>query len=233
MQVKTKPITSYIQAWDEIHGPEGFAAEADIWFKKNFPDGHETSLKPFAEMMLSEIKAKGYIEPPSVVPSKRDSCVFHPKALELLLEYGVDYAPDIKKIKFFRELGKEPKLGGCFGNSWQLMEVVNSGSNGDDLRKIVYAEGLVWGLFTVPALHAWNSYSLSDTRAADWTQYIGCQWNRYLGIAFTETEFDCLRNIVFPNEPRRPISVFDLHYFPFFEEKIIQILASRAAPIAS
>lgn len=115
-------------------------------------------------------------------------CEFHPRALELLAAQGIDYVPDVKKIKFFRDFDKEPMLGQCLLNSWQLMGAVNSGANGDDSKKIVYVEGMVWGYFTKPVLHAWNSYNLIDRRAADWSQYVGCEWSRYLGIAFTEEE---------------------------------------------
>ena len=68
-------------------------------------------------------------------------CEFHPRALELLAAQGIDYVPDVKKIKFFRDFDKEPMLGQCFLNSWQLMGAVNSGANGDDSKKIVYVEG--------------------------------------------------------------------------------------------
>jgi hypothetical protein len=147
------------------------------------------------------------------------------------VKYGIDYKPDITRVPKFREFERKPIIGGCFSNSWSFMEAVNDGAKeaGQESR-LVYVEGMAWGFMADPMLHAWNSYGLSDTRAVDWTMYVGCEWSRYLGIPFTQEEHTELRSMIYPDEPRRPISLFDGKFYPQIEERILQMLASREPP---
>jgi hypothetical protein len=39
-----------------------------------------------------------------------------------------------------------------------------------------------------------------------------------------------LKALVFPDEPRRPISLFDGRYYPIIEERVTEILATREPP---
>lgn len=111
------------------------------------------------------------------------------------------------------------------------MEGVNSGAREEGKEAVlVYVEGLTVGFMAIPMLHAWNSYGLIDTRAVDWTMYVGCEWNRYIGIPFTEEEYAELQAIVFPRRRRRPISLFDGKIYPLVEERIQQLLADRKRP---
>jgi hypothetical protein len=178
-------------------------------------------------MMLEQLLVSGY----EYKAPRGNNCTFHVRSLELIVKYGIDYTPDISKVQKLREFELKPKLGQCFSNSWIFMESVNEGAKtAGQSARMVYVEGMVWGFMTDAILHGWNSYGLADTRAVDWTMYIGCQWNRYIGIPFTEEEYMELKALVFPDEPRRPISLFDGRYYPIIEERVTEILATREPP---
>lgn len=219
-------VASYDQAWEVLYGEENVARKAGGWFVDTFPLGHDTSLKPMAKELLETYKAPVRN---TVVPVGAERCEFHPGALALLYEHGMDYFPSLKLQNFFRFNKQQPALGQCMGNSWQFMRAMNKDSL--DETQFVYVEGLVYGYLTNPALHAWNAKSLTDTQAYDWTHYVGCEFSRYLGIPFTEAEYEALRVQMFPNAPRQPISLFETNTFPVIEDQIIEILASRRGPV--
>ncbi|MCE9644192.1 hypothetical protein K8Q93_03060 [Candidatus Parcubacteria bacterium] len=55
---------------------------------------------------------------------------------------------------------------------------------------MTYVEGLVFGpSLNAPMLHAWNAYQDHDRDAVDFSLYPDCGWNRYFGIAFSQTEW--------------------------------------------
>lgn len=221
---KIEPFTSYEAAWDYVYGSNEFSAKADAWFLERFPEGHDSSIRPLAARMHEILKERGY----EYKATSGTECNFHIRALELLIAHGVDYKPDLSKVQEFREFERQPGMGQCFSNSWTLMEGVNSRATG--VKRLTYVEGLVWGYLTDPVLHAWNSYGVTDSRSLDWSHYIGCQWNRYLGISFTQEEQAELQALVFPNEPLRPISFFDGKFFPLVENRLLELLANREPP---
>lgn len=220
----SSPISSYAEAWEDVHGKGGLAKKAQQWFSEVFPEGHATSIRPLVR------RARELIGPDVVQqPLPGRECGFHVRALELIERYGIDYTPDMSKTEEFRAWETQPEIGSCFANSWSLMVAVNK-SKRADLPEMVYVEGMVWGFMTDPVLHAWNSYRLTDVRALDWSHYVGCEWSRYIGIPFTQAEHEELRAAIFPKEPNRPVSLFDIEFFPLFEERIREMLASRETP---
>ena len=228
-------IASYAEAWEEMYGEGGRAEAAARWFESQFSDGHATSIRPLLER-IRELVSEEYFDmakrrameiPEGAIPE----CNFHPRALDLLLVHGMDYAPDIERCRNFKTLGFDPLIGQCFGNSWSLMRAVNN--RDPDSAHLAYVEGLVYGYCTKPVLHAWNSFGISGTRALDWSHYVGCEWSRYFGICISEHEHESLRRIVFPDEPSRPVSLLDLHFYPFIEEPLTELLAARGKPVSS
>ncbi len=212
-------FATHEKAWDYLYGPNGKGPEATTWFHDKFPDGHATSIRPLAEHLLRETKA----DRPLIV--EEGKCTFHEGALELMLAYGIDYAPYVDKIQMMHEMPRKPEIGSCFANSWLFMEAINSAEKSD--KRLVYVEGVAVGYLASTMLHAWNSFGLQDTRAIDWSMYPACPWNRYFGVPFTETEHEELRTSIFPKKKRRAISLFDVQYFPLLANRIIDILASR------
>lgn len=210
-------------AWDFLYGPDGDGPAATQWFHKAFPKGHETSIRPLAEELLARFKAGKEIE------VEKGKCAFHPGALEILLVHGIDYIPYTDKLLMMHGMRRKPRIGQCFGNSWQFMEAINAGEKSD--KRLVYVEGMAVGYMANTMLHAWNSFGLSDKRASDWSMYPACPWTRYFGVPFTEAEHEELRSSVWPNH-RRAVSLFDLKSFPFFAERILEILAKREQPVS-
>lgn len=216
-------ITTYDGALEAVYGKNGCSERAAAWFAEKFPEGHATSIRPFAEMFLKELK-RGWFEP---TKKHTSTCYFHMRAVELLIRYGVDYTPADGQIEFFGTWEDKPAVGKCFDNSWLLMKERNARTDGN---KLVYVEGMCWGFIGDPALHAWNSFGMQDTRAIDWTQFFACEWNRYLGIPFTQEEHAELCALIHKDETHRPISMFDIMFFPLVEERLTELLASREPP---
>ncbi|MGE5540785.1 MAG: hypothetical protein ACM3TU_00655 [Bacillota bacterium] len=214
------PFTSYEEAWEFIYGPEGIAPKASEWFARQFPDGHNTSLRPLVEDVLQQLPDFG----PNL-PRGGTDCELHPRALKLIARYGQDYKPDLEQARHFHTQELKPHPGQCFTNSWRLMRAMNKGGMG-----LVYVEGLAFGYLIEPMLHAWVSYGLDDEMAVDWSQYPGCPWNRYLGIAITEEEHAMLQAIAFPDTPERPLALLDIEHFPLIEEPLAKLLADRERP---
>ena len=219
-------VTSYTEAWEVMYGRDGITAKAGSWFVKTFKEGHNTSLRQLAQEMLGTHAFEKLEESASLKP---DACEFHPRALELLVREGVDYFPTLKLQNFFRSFSRQPDIGQCFGNSWMYMSAMNKPEPSDD--RVVYVEGLVYGFLTKPVLHAWNAFGLPAKDAVDWSHYVGCEFSRYLGIPFTKAEYENMRDMIWSNDPKQPVSLFDVNFFPHCEEQILQILASRKVPV--
>jgi hypothetical protein len=224
-----EPFTSYEEAWNYVYEDPEFKFKADEWFSQNFPDGHDSLIGHIALVELAHMRS-GF----ALQPSMPGKCVFHPDALELLLKQGRHYRSTPELSPKFRTFPRQPLAGECFGNSQVWMRNVNKGARRHkDTNRLCYVEGMVCGYLASPMLHAWNTYSLTDDRAIDWSMYIGCEWNRYLGIAFSEAEYNELQTSVFGKDKSAPISLFDQELYPLVSDLIAELFAARETPADS
>lgn len=223
------PFASYEEAWKYVYEDPEFKPKADAWFERNFPKGQESSVAHIALVELA-IMRSGF----ALQPSAPGKCVFHPDALELLLQKGRHYRSLPELAPKFRVFTRQPVPGACFGNAQVWMRGVNQGARKRrNKNRLCYVEGMVCGYVADPMLHAWNTYSLDDDRSVDWSMYVGCEWNRYLGIAFSEAEYNELQASVFGKDKSAPISLFDQEFFPLVCDLIDELLAAREPPADS
>lgn len=192
---------------------------ADKDFKRLFPEGHSYSLRDFVLSTASEdFLAK--------LDKKRPGHSLrhiHPKARELLLTYGRDYVPfDIGDEAFTESI--QPVMGACFYNAYRLMEDMNERSAHE--RQFMYVEGITYGVFASPMLHAWNAPKKSQDTGIDWTFYAGSKWNRYFGVAITAEEYQHILDEV-KNEEISYLSLFHQERFEQVEEVLLWILGKR------
>ncbi len=134
----------------------------------------------------------------------------HPRAYIFIAEHGRNYAPII--------LSKPPSLGEpqwahCFHNALYLMRVYNQHPHP---RPIVYVEGFTLGSAVDPMIHAWNAYGLEGRRALDWTLYASCRWSRYIGVPFTQEEYERIRDKMAPHKGDTVMSMFHKRYFLYW-----------------
>ncbi|HEY4501761.1 MAG TPA: hypothetical protein VJJ20_01685 [Candidatus Paceibacterota bacterium] len=149
----------------------------------------------------------------------------HPRALTMLAKYGVEFWP----FPWSELPVKEPKRHGCHFNSafyqyahnrvlreqkveWSLMD---------------YVEGISLGGYSLPVFHAWNTLASRPDMAIDSTWYATSGWMFYFGIAFSQDEFEYLRDLAYPDGRFNLILRKDV--FCAIEEPLLQILEARVA----
>ena len=216
-----KEFTSEREAWDfyRTKAGEKEASQNVEFFRKIFPAGHRNSiralLRAFAEMGEAERKEffrkKHYAYLRSV----------HPRAFGFIMRHGCNYSPMIMTEP---PTWGEPLWAHCFLNSLHLMYICNLRARP---TPIVYVEGITIGAAAYPMLHAWNAYGAQGRKALDWTLYATCCWNRYLGIVFTQSEYERIRQRMAPNKGDTVRSMFHKKTFPKLEPLLTEILASR------
>jgi len=111
----------------------------------------------------------------------------------------------------------QPTFGACYGNAWALMR------NTD----VAYVEGIAVGALVRPMLHAWNCATLDSCRAVDWSHYAGSHWTRYIGVAFTRSEYDELLAAT-SHGGATIIGLFHVRYFGDIEELMGRIITRRS-----
>jgi hypothetical protein len=102
-----------------------------------------------------------------------------------------------------------------------------------DEEEIVYVEGVVIGVLAQPMLHAWNAAGLSSTTARDWTQYLGSQWSRYIGIPVTQKEYWDMCTILHPDKPKRLCRLLYRDTFPITGAYLTELLEKRSSNTAA
>ncbi|OGC85157.1 hypothetical protein A3F55_01915 [Candidatus Adlerbacteria bacterium RIFCSPHIGHO2_12_FULL_53_18] len=211
------------EVWDFFHSEEGKgAAESNQhFFRKLFPAGHRQSIRPDIALVgkMTNKERWGYIAEHK--PFLNWFREIHPHAFAFLVRYGKNYAPIIMGAP---PSWGEPGWATCYYNSLLLMTAVNKKRR---RRPLVYVEGIVMGALAHPMLHAWNAYSLEGRQALDWTHYFGSRWSRYLGIPFTEGEYERLRKDIAPKKKDLVLSLYSKKNFPKVEEMLLNILETR------
>jgi hypothetical protein len=206
------------EAWKETYAPRN-AYKRRRWdrtFKRLFPKGHNTSLRPSVRRWAKPKVQLCFFRRRHM----KNLCQLHPRAFKLIAQYGIDYKP-----MRWREPPGDPRPRQCFWNSWQLVrtwhKLTDEGREGLLDGPPQYVEGIVIGVLTSPMLHAWNAYGLGSKDALDFTCYAGSDWNRYLGIPFTREEYQALCG-------NRTVSLFHRKCFPHVEAQLKKLLAKRA-----
>jgi len=182
-----------------------------VQFRSLFPRGHRTTLRPLVAALGARVSKD--------VPGCRFGggivlADMHPRAYAFLVRHGRDYVP--RRWEMVPEA--QPMFGACYGNAWALM------CNTDT----AYVEGVAVGALVRPMLHAWNAATLDSRRAVDWTHYAGSHWTRYLGCAFTKSEYDELLAAT-SHAGATIIGLFHARYFADIEGLMERIIARRSA----
>lgn len=208
------------EAWEIIRGPQGkeLRKEAHAFFKKEFPQGHRTSIKDIVEVCTNEDFRRNFEK--EFLKSLKS---FHPRAFLLLALYGQDYTPRYwsKPPSNFKDIVH----GGCFINAYREMRCFNAGNQANHERA-VFVEGLAYGAFCSPMLHAWNALDLEGKKAFDVTLCDASHWIRYFGIPFTDEEHQEACSIAYQGETLR-ISLLHKKHFEKVEYFLHQILKRR------
>ena len=210
-------VQSSSEMWHLLRSREGKEVQYRInrVFEHFFPDGHRTSLREFIAFYLGQ-DARG-----------RDESWFEyltditDEALYFLLDYGTDYVPMIWPTQPMCE----PIHAECFNNAVCCM-----GSVGEVLfphnSPHIYVEGLAFGGAIPPMVHAWNTFSLDDDTAVDWTHYAVCTWTRYIGVPITLTEYQSIADKLFSSHDRQ-FSLFHREYFEKTKPLLLSLLEAR------
>lgn len=174
------------ETWDFFHAgtPESISHtnEANVMFRKLFPEGHQASIRSWIEEEFAKLDAGE-----EVAHVFRDLKSIHPRARSLLLKHGKDYRPS-SFLKDSPHLDEEqPKERKCFQNAAVLMGYANQ-KRPANMRPITYVEGVVAGATSRAIFHAWNGFGFAG-KGADWSYYAESHWNRYFGVPFTQTEY--------------------------------------------
>ncbi|MDB5194951.1 MAG: hypothetical protein JWO84_135 [Parcubacteria group bacterium] len=217
-----EPVRTERQAWKVIHGSGKQASAIRRWlhtdFEKMFSQGHRTSLRELAaEAAKLRHTGETFRKTPGHLVGK-----IHPAALDLLVEFGVDYYPRPWKKSKPQEWKLQPTNGGCAADAQLMLRIHNKGSS----KPLMYIEGLAVGPDVPPMLHAWNTRGLLSRKAYDWNHYSSAQWSRYLGIAFRAEELEHLQRLIDPNPRTCPLLFANTHY-PRIESEVHRILLAR------
>jgi hypothetical protein len=222
-----EPYLDEQEAWSDLRLPSARDTRKMLnsYFRRMFPEGHKSSLRPIIAMMTTpegrsrvlEHEMGRYLED------------VHPDAFELLFRYGEDFVPRT----FFRPPKQEPKPKACFENAYTLMRATNmhTSSTGIEVR---YVEGVIFGAVCDFMLHAWNTTVDSPSRALDWTFYSGTHWLRYYGVSVSESEYKHIIASAFPTHLGRNVTtLFTNRDFvqvrPHLEEVLERRKSSQAA----
>jgi hypothetical protein len=208
--------------WEYLHSMRSllFRRRLKRTFKKFFPKGHRTSLRPLVTEIAQSLRDGETFS--SEHPYRHMNDV-HVDALEMIVKYGMDYTPLI-----WKQVLPRPEKGGCFWNSWLLAKGLEdmSKENGGKGGPFMIVEGIVFGSVVRPMGHAWNAQGLRGNIAIDWTHYTVCQWSRYLGIPMTLAEHEELRHLTSLGSNVRLL--FHKKYFaPHARDRLISILEAR------
>ncbi len=174
--------------WTELHDDTSEAKKTlknvRSAFVDLFPGGHQHSIKSLIEDFAAMVQAGESLPFPF---HKVDNV--HPKAWEIILQYGRDYRPIKKAHSGFAQDERQPAQTYCFLNSYELMVFVKTHM---PTSTISYVEGFVMGPLVYPMLHAWNGKGFTG-RALDWTFYASAPFSRYFGVPFTSEEYEFIR----------------------------------------
>jgi hypothetical protein len=218
-----KVVGSEREAWDEISGFKHFFKRRMFqkMFLRLFPEGHEDSIRKFVAWAAT-LEGQSALKKNWQMRFLRST---HPRALQLVAKYGVDYRPIIWR----KPPAIEPMPKACYANAWGLMNYPNTIGNIGLTEKVppfVYVEGIIDGPLLGSMLHAWNANSIEENQAIDWTFYACCQWTRYLGIPLTLEEHQKASKLVHPRQPKILLFLRN-STFPRVEEYLNDILAAR------
>lgn len=204
------------EIWEQTRGPHNRNVRRRLW-REHRRFAHEGLMRRFAEDLTDPKRRREHLAEPNA------ACLtdVHPDAFALIAAYGIEYTAH----QWSRHPKLLPKSNLCCYNSVVLMRSTNKElPHGQE--RAVYVEGLVWGEFALPMLHAWNARNCESRIAFDWTHYAGCQWSQYIGIPFTEEEYETIRRAVFPKS-RRLVFIFHKQHFPRTRALVAQILERR------
>jgi hypothetical protein len=205
--------------WRLLHASTKAAAlrraAADRDLERIF-NGRRESLKDFFEYLYEQFR-KG-----STRSTASNMEQFHPDAIPLILEHGIDYTPTTFEEWTYREK-LQPLSGKCFFNSYFLMEESWERAIGDD-PTLAYVEGVVMGAVVRPMLHAWNAIE-GTTVGWDWSHYATTGWSCYFGVPFTYTEHQYIMQTAYDEQDCR--SLFDRENFEEHRVPLMEVLARR------
>lgn len=236
IQIWTKP-----SRWDEIHSNTPDAADLrkrlDYWFSKYFPQGHDESLHkivPTLQELYRGDPATRNMFPSWRLKSFMSNLDFmHPDALDFIRRFGIDYTPRLWR----RPPHIEPKPRVCFFNAtiWMYAHNLNRQKPKyieEKWPEMTYVEGLVYGpTVRAPMLHAWNGFNPCDGDAVDFTFYQDCGWKRYLGIAFSQTEWveicKVMDSTATAEDPKPQLLFRKENFTPEVRKKTEEILSRR------
>jgi len=216
-----------LEVWEAVSGPSkrSYRRYLSRAFKKYFPEGHETSIRPRVEACTLPAVRKEFKENDFF----RSLQKVHHRAFGLIARYGVDYIPRVRRG---RPPYGEPRPRACFLNARLLLEMVSreqgrarEGSWKKKIPPMVYVEGITQGPLVWPMLHAWNTFGLDGTIAFDWTFYSGARWTRYIGVPFTKEEYD--RACAACGGDLKAVSLFDKRHFLRVEGYLNEVLEKR------
>lgn len=223
--VEMTPHGSEIEEWKFLN--RSFGAHIKCFYdelrKELFPNGIEdlfTFLRNWKNASR-EIKER-YINDPRF-SGFLGIHLLHEDAFDVLFEYGLSY----QGYAFNEPISLEPERGGCFKNSATLMNM-NRNKFPSSGNHMCYVEGVVAGVRVRPMLHAWNTFEKGAGAhlAIDWTQMSYAEWSFYLGIPFTQEEYEKIYFEV-RNNKKVIVSLFGKDSYPETRDIIDDILKER------
>lgn len=202
--------------WEYTRGPHNRNVRRRLWrsFRK-FPD-----MKVVCKDLIDPERRAKII----AMPRGRFLEDVHPDAFKIIHDHGKEY----NASTFRRPPEPRPKDGECCSNSISLMGALNkSYHERDEPHRLVYVEGIVYGEFADPMLHAWNAFGTVSKVARDWTHYAACQWAKYYGIPFTEEDYRRIHDKMYAPDDRRCVFIFRKEFFPHVRDEVMRILEER------
>lgn len=180
-------------------------------FNRLFPQKHRTSIRPLVEECAQLASTDSTNDEQKLLLEE-----VHPRAWDILREYGKDYTPTFAMSEKALQWSRQPAACQCYMNSFEMM---CRRKLRDPLSTTSYVEGIIFGPTTGKMLHAWSGEGFSK-RAFDWTLYSEMKWARYFGVPFTFVEYFRLLEA----GGKKSASIFHRDSFGKIEDEVRAIL---------
>jgi len=196
--------------WEVLHGPH----KADICaeFDTEYQRIHGPTQKSLRLFVQNAVDTYSYLGGSYLT-------AMTPEALAFIAQHGQDYTPQ----EFSKKM-PEPRPRRCHVNAWEWMRVANQPV---PKCKLVYVEGVAYGVYVPPMLHAWNARGLQTVEARDWTFYSRTKWIKYFGIPFTQEEYSRCCRILGRRPDPYPQLLFEGDNFKRLAPTLTRILTHR------